>query len=254
MTALDLTPAPGAAPAVRQVAAQARMELRLLLRNGEQLLLTIVIPTLLLVVFASAPVADLPKPRVGFLVPGVLALAVMSTAFTGQAIATGFERRYGVLRRLGTTPLPRGGLLLGKTAAVVVVEVLQAALLVGVGLALGWSPHGSAASAGALLLLGTLAFSALGLLMAGTLRAEATLAAANLVYLALLVLGGVAFPLSDFPSGLRHVLELLPIAALTDGLRAALSTSPHVPLHDWLTLLVWAATGGVLASRLFRWE
>jgi ABC-2 type transport system permease protein len=254
VTTLDLAPAPGAAPLPRQVAAQAGMELRLLLRNGEQLLLTIVIPTLLLVVFAKAPIADLPKPRVAFLVPGVLALAVMSTAFTGQAIATGFERRYGVLRRLGTTPLPRAGLLAAKTAAVVVVEVLQVALLVVVGLALGWSPHGSAAGVVLLLLLGTVAFSALGLLMAGTLRAEATLAAANLVYLLLLVLGGVAFPLSDFGDGVRHVLELLPIAALTDGLRAALSTSPHLPLHDVVTLVVWAAVGGLLAVRLFRWE
>ena len=254
MTALDFTPAPGAAPLPRQVRAQTRMELRLLLRNGEQLLLTIVIPTLLLVVFAKAPIADLPKPRIGFLVPGVLALAVMSTAFTGQAIATGFERRYGVLRRLGTTPLPRAGLLAAKTAAVLAVEVLQVALLVIVGLALGWSPHGSAPEALLLLVLGTIAFSALGLLMAGTLRAEATLAAANLVYLLLLILGGVAFPLSDFGAGVRHVLELLPIAALTDGLRAALSTSATLPLHDVLTLCIWAVVTGVLAARLFRWE
>jgi ABC-2 type transport system permease protein len=254
VTALDLTPAPAPAPVSRRVAAQSAMELRLLLRNGEQLLLTIVIPTLLLVVFTKAPIADLPTPRVAFLVPGVLALAVMSTAFTGQAIATGFERRYGVLRRLGTTPLPRAGLLTAKTAAVCAVEVLQVGLLVFVGLALGWTPHGSAVEVVILLLLGTVAFSALGLLMAGTLRAEATLAAANLVYLLLLVLGGVAFPVSDFGGGTRHVLELLPIAALSDGLRAALSPSPRLPVHDVVTLLVWAVGGGVLAARLFRWE
>lgn len=254
MTVLDLTPAPAPAALPRQVGAQTRMELRLLLRNGEQLLLTIVIPTLLLIVFAKAPIADLPKPRVDFLVPGVLALAVMSTAFTGQAIATGFERRYGVLRRVATTPLPRAGLLAAKTTAVLAVEALQVALLVVVGLALGWSPHGSAAKVVLLLVLGTIAFSALGLLMAGTLRAEATLAAANLVYLLLLVLGGVAIPLSDFGSGVRHVLEYLPIAALTDGLRAAMSTSASLPLHDVITLCVWAVVTGVLAARLFRWE
>jgi len=254
MSTLDLAPAPGAAPLHRQVGAQTRMELRLLLRNGEQLLLTVVIPTLLLVVFARAPIADLPKPRIDFLLPGVLALAVMSTAFTGQAIATGFERRYGVLRRLGSAPLPRAGLLAAKTAAVLAVEVLQIALLVVVGLALGWSPHGSALDAAALLVLGTVAFSALGLLMAGTLRAEATLAGANLVYLLLLVLGGVAFPLSDFGGGVRHVLELLPIAALTDGLRAALTRAASLPLHDVVTLCVWALVTGVLAARLFRWE
>jgi ABC-2 type transport system permease protein len=191
---------------------------------------------------------------VGFLVPGVLALAVMSTAFTGLAIATGFERRYGVLRRLGTTPLPRAGLLAGKTAAVAVVELLQVALLVVVGLTLGWHPHGSGVATAGLLVLGTVVFSALGLLMAGTLRAEATLAGANLVYLVLLVLGGVAFPLDDFSPGLRHLLELLPLAALSDGVRSALAPAPHVPTHDWVTLLVWAAVGVVLTSRLFRWE
>jgi len=254
MTVLDLTPAAAPASLPRRIKAQSVMELRLLLRNGEQLLLTIVIPTLLLVAFAKAPIADLPRPRVAFLVPGVLALAVLSTAFTGQAIATGFERRYGVLRRLGTTALPRAGLLVAKTAAVVAVEILQVALLLLVGLALGWSARGSVLDVAALLLLGTVTFSGLGLLMAGTLRAEATLAAANLVYLLLLVLGGVAFPLRDFGAGMRRVLELLPIAALTDGLRAALSTSPHVPVHDIVTLVVWAASGSLLAARLFRWE
>src|SRR5207248_8188765 len=128
----------------RQWLAQTRLETSLLARNGEQLLLTIVIPTVVLILFAKTSVADIPKPRVDFLVPGVLALAVMSTAFTGQAIATGFERRYGVLRRLGTTPLPRSGLIAAKTIAVLAVEALQVALLVAVGFALGWSPRGDA--------------------------------------------------------------------------------------------------------------
>src|SRR3954453_6863011 len=254
MTTGTFTPAGAAAPLPRQLRAQTRMDVGLLARNGEQLLLTVVIPTVVLVLFAKTAVADLPAPRVDFLVPGVLALAVMSTAFTGQAIATGFERRYGVLRRLGPTPLPHTRLLGAQTLAVFVVEALQVALLVIVGLGLGWSPHGSAPKVVVLLVLGTVAFSALGLLMAGTLRAEATLAAANLVYLLLLILGGVAFPLSDFGGSVRHVLELLPIAALTDGLRAALSTSATLPLHDVVTLSVWAVVMGVLAARLFRWE
>ncbi len=251
---LDLTPAAGAAPAGRRVRAQTGIELRLMLRNGEQLLLTVVIPTVLLLLFSAAPVLSLPKPRVDFLVPGVLALAVMSTAFTGQAIGTGFERRYGVLRRLGTTPLSRPGLLAAKTFGVLGVEILQVALLSVVGLALGWSPHGSPFAVVGLLLLGTVAFSALGLLVAGTLRAEATLAAANLIYLVLLVLGGVAFPLTDFSPGLRRVVELLPISALSGGLRAVLRFGAPVPLHDWVTLLVWAIAGAVAAARLFRWE
>jgi ABC-2 type transport system permease protein len=233
---------------------QAAMELKLVLRNGEQLLLTLIIPTVLLVLFAKAPIADLPKPRIDFLLPGVLALAVMSTAFTGQAIGTGFERRYGVLRRLGTTPLTRTALLTAKTTAVIAVEILQIGLLCLVALALGWSPHGSVLPVIGLLLLGTAAFSTLGLLMAGTLRAEATLAAANLVYLVLLVLGGVAFPLSDFSPGVRDVLQYLPISALSGGLRAVLAHDASATGRDWLTLAVWTAMGGATAARFFRWD
>jgi ABC-2 type transport system permease protein len=127
-------------------------------------------------------------------------------------------------------------------------------LLVGVGLLLGWSPHGSPLSVLGLLLLGTAAFSGLGLLLAGVLRAEATLAAANFVYLLLLVLGGVVFPLTDFSDGLRHALSLLPIAAMTDGLRHVLGRGASVPLHDWLTLLGWAVGSTAVASRTFRWS
>jgi ABC-2 type transport system permease protein len=251
---LTLTPAPGPAPATRSLGAQTRAELTLLLRNGEQLLLTIVIPTVVLLLFASAPVLDLPGRRLVFVAPGVLALALLSTAFTGQAIATGFERRYGVLRRLGTTPLPRWSLLTAKTAAVVAVECLQVALLVAVAFALGWHPHGNPAFVVALLLLGTAAFSGLGLLMAGTLRAEATLAAANLVYLVLLAVGGVVVPLSDFGSPLRGLLSWLPIGALTDGLRHVLRAGGDVPVHDWVALLAWAAGSIVVAARTFRWD
>lgn len=258
-SSLDLRPAPGAAPVAGRLWAQAGHELRVTLRNGEQLLLTVVIPTVLLVLFATAPILHLPKPRVDFLVPGVLALAVLSTAFTGQAISVGFERRYGVLRRLSTTPLSRGALLGAKTMAVLGTELLQVALLCLVGVGLGWSPAGgvvTAASTLGLLLLGTAVFSALGLLMAGTLRAEATLAGANLIYLVLLVLGGVAFPLSVFGATGRDILQLLPISALSQGLRNALFVGHGhtAPLHDWITLLVWGAVGGVLAARFFRWE
>ncbi|MEV4897505.1 ABC transporter permease subunit [Nonomuraea sp. NPDC055795] len=189
-----------------------------------------------------------------YLAPGVLALAVMSTAFTGQAIATGFERRYGVLKRLGATPLSRAGLMLAKTLAVLAVEALQVVVIVAVALALGWRPQGSFLGAVLLVLLGTAAFSGLGLLMAGVLRAEATLAAANLVYLVLLGAGGVVFPLSKFPEGLRSALELLPISALTGGLRAVLRDGAALPLGALAVLAVWAVLTLGLASRTFRWE
>ncbi len=254
---LDFHPSAAAAPAGRAIAAQTRHELGVLLRNGEQLLLTIVIPSVILLLFTEAPLVSLPRPRLDFVVPGVLALAVMSTAFTGQAIAVGFERRYGVLRRLATTPLTRGSLLTAKTIAVLAVEMLQIALLAGVGTGLGWSPRGGAAGAAAvlgLILLGTAAFSGLGLLMAGTLPAEATLAGANLAYIVLLAVGGVAFPLSDFGSGVAQVLRLLPITAMTDGLRSVLLHGSAASLHDWLTLLVWLVIGGGASARFFRWD
>jgi ABC-2 type transport system permease protein len=230
------------------------MELRLVLRNGEQLLLTMIVPIALLVLFATAPIADVPKPRIDFLMPGILGLAVMSTAFTGQAIGTGFERRYGVLRRLSTTPLSRTGLLVAKTAAVVIVETLQVGVLCVVGAALGWSPHGDPADVVGVLLLGTACFSALGLLMAGSLRAEATLAGANLLYLVQLGLGGVAFPLTDFSPTVRHGLELLPLGAMSDALRKVVNHGAGVPLHDWVTIAVWALAGAVAASRWFKWQ
>ncbi|MEU7643831.1 ABC transporter permease [Streptomyces huasconensis] len=249
------TPKPGAAPLPRMIAAQAALETRMLLRNGEQLLLTVVIPTLLLVLFSVVDIIDTGEGKaVDFLAPGVLALAVMSTAFTGQAIATGFERRYGVLKRLGASPLPRWGLMAAKTLSVLVTEVLQVALLTAIALALGWSPHGNPFSVLLLLLLGTAAFSGLGLLMAGTLKAEVTLAAANLVFLLLLMGGGVIVPLDKFPGAVQAVLGLLPVSALSDGLRDVLRHGAGMPWADLGILAVWAVLGLGAAARFFRWE
>ncbi|MFB6835847.1 ABC transporter permease [Streptomyces sp. NPDC056361] len=249
------SPRPGAAPVGRMIAAQTALETRMLLRNGEQLLLTVIIPSLLLVLFSTVDIIDTGADKaVDFLAPGVLALAVLSTAFTGQAIATGFERRYGVLKRLGASPLPRWALMTSKTLAVLVTEVLQVALLTAIALALGWSPEGNPASVLLLLVLGTAAFSGLGLLMAGTLKAEATLAAANLVFLLLLVGGGVIVPLDRFPEPARSVLELLPISALSDGLRDVLQNGAAMPWGDALVLAVWAVLGLGAAAKFFRWE
>ena len=254
-TSLDLAPAPGAAPLPRMILSQAGYEFRAVLRNGEQLLLTLIIPVVLLALFSATSLLDLGAGRrVDFLAPGILALAVMSTAFTGQAIGTGFERRYGVLKRLGATPLPRGGLIAAKTLSVVAVEAVQAAVICAVALALGWHPHGDPASVVVLLLLGTAAFSGFGLLMAGTLRAEATLAAANLVYILLLALGGVVFPLDRFPGAVRSALELLPISALSEGLRQVLQHGAAFPGRPLAVLAVWAVAGLVLAARFFKWE
>ena len=250
------TPRPGAAPLPRMVLAQASMETRLLLRNGEQLLLALVIPLIALVggvTGAEALDLDLGHPPVDVLTPGVLALAVMSTAFTSLAIATGFERRYGLIKRLGASPLPRSGLLLGKTGALLLVELAQLLVIGGVGLAMGWDPD-PAGLPGVLaaVLAGTFAFASLGLLMAGALRAEATLAAANLVYLLLLAGGAVVLPASSY-GGFGELVRWLPSGALGEAMRAA-TLDGAFPVTELLVLLAWGALGTVLTARTFRWE
>lgn len=255
------TPAPGGASLARMVLAQSRMEARLMLRNGEQLLLAIVIPVIVLVggvVGADRIGVDLDGHRpVDILTPGVLALAVMSTAFTSVAIATGFERRYGVIKLLGSSPLPRHGLLLGKVLALLNVVVLQLVVLVVVGLALGWEPTLDdplrSVAGGALALgLGTAAFAALGLLVAGVLRAEATLALANLVYLLLMAGGGVVLPTSTYGAA-SGVISWLPSGALGEAMREAL-VHATVDTRSLLVLVGWAIVGTLLTARTFRWE
>jgi len=252
------TPQPGAAPLPRMVLAQARMEARLLVRNGEQLLIAVVIPVIVLIGMvrgAERLGLDYDHPVVDVVTPGVLALAVMSTAFTSLAIATGFERRYGILKRLGASPLPRSGLLVGKVGALLAVEVLQLAVLSVVGLLLGWDPHLSAVSllAGALaVLLGTAAFASLGLLMAGALRAEATLAAANLVYLLLLAAGAVILPASAY-GGFGEVAQWLPSGALGEAMREAFIDGT-VAWRDLVVLAAWTTLGTIATTRTFSWE
>jgi ABC-2 type transport system permease protein len=252
------TPQPGAAPLFRQVRAQAAMETRLLLRNGEQLLIALVIPVLALVggvIGAERLGLEFDHRVVDVLTPGVLALGVLSTSFTSLAIATGFERRYGLIKRLGASPLPRHGLLLGKVVALFGVMVLQAIVISAVGFALGWHPHGGVIGAIVALsgaFLGTLAFASLGLFMAGTLRAEATLAAANLIYLLLMMGGGVVLPHTSY-GGNAGVLRLLPSGALGDVMRAGLAEGQCDALAMFV-LMTWAIAGALLAGRFFKWE
>jgi ABC-2 type transport system permease protein len=227
------------------------------LRRGESVLLTLGIPVGLLVFFSLVDV--LPKPAGGkdsvtFLAPGILALAVMSTAMVSLGIATGFERQYGVLKRLGSTPLGRPALLGAKTAAIVVLEALQVAVVVVVALVLGWEPHGSPGLTLLAMLLATIGFAGLGLLMAGNLRAEVTLAAANGIYLVLLLLGGMVFPLEKLPNPLRAVARALPAGALSDTMHGTLQAAAHVPARAWVVLAVWAAVTPVVAALTFRWE
>ena len=254
MTAVTgrFVPAPAAAPRSRMLAAQTAMEFRLMLRNGEQAGLTLLIP-LLLLFFFNLPLYSLDGRRVDFMVPSIITLAIMSAAFTGLAIGTGFERKYAVLKRLGATALPRAVLIGGKTLSVLLLELVQLVLICALGLVLAWHPKGDPVFVLVLIVLGTVAFGALGLLVAGTLRAEITLATANLIWLVLLFAGGIAIPLSRF-GGAADLLQYLPSAALSDGLHHVLQHGGALPARETVTLVCWAAVALPAAARWFRWE
>jgi ABC-2 type transport system permease protein len=234
------------------------MELRLTARRGENVLVTIVIPVVVLLFFASVdllPAGD--GPPVDFLLPGALALAIMATSLVNLGIATAYERYYGVLKRLGGSPLTRGGLLAAKTGAVLAVEIAQVVLLLAIAIVLlDWRPGAGASPAlfVVALLLGTLAFAGLGLLLAGTLRAEATLALANGLFIGFLLLGGIVLPVSDLPGPLAALAGVLPAAALADAFRVALGSSDADPAPSLVILAVWGVAAIVLAVRTFRWE
>jgi ABC-2 type transport system permease protein len=242
----------------RAFAAPARAEVRMTLRRGESLLLTLGIPVVLLAFFVVIGFPD--RTVTGgvktatFITPGIVALAVMSTAMVSLAIATGFERQYGVLKRLATTPLGRPALLTAKAAAVFTVEVLQVSVLWVAGVVAGWQPRGDIAILAVEVVLASAAFAGIGLLMAGTLRAEMTLAAANGIYLLLLLTSGMVVPLAKLPGAVQGVARALPAAALTDALHATLGTGNAVPGRAWLALLAWAVAAPVAAARAFRWE
>lgn len=237
--------------------AQTRAEVRLSLRNGEQLLVSIVIPLLLLVFFSSVdvlPVPDGVTERVDFLTPGILALAVMSSSMVSLGIGTGFERQYHVLKRLGSTPLGRGRWVASKIALVLVLLVIQCAVLVAVAVALGWSPGGSPWLAPLAILLGASAFAGLGLLMAGTLRGTVTLALANGLYLVLLLLGGMIIPFDRMPGPIGAVGEVLPSGALSQILQSCLRDGAPAAGSSWIVLVAWAVAMPLATMRSFRWD
>ncbi len=238
----------------RALMAQAKIELLMTLRRGENVVVTLVIPLGVLLFFGKVDTLTNLADPVAFLVPGTLALAVMAAAMVSLGIATGYERRYGVLKRLGTTPLSRGGLLTAKTITVLALEVLQAVLIVAVGAALGWSVPAGVVPAIGILLIGTVAFAGLGLLMAGTLRAEATLGLANGLFLVLLFLGGMAYPLDRLPGAMQAFAKALPAGALSESLRGVLDHGRHFATGEFVVLAVWAIAASIAATRLFRWE
>jgi ABC-2 type transport system permease protein len=246
------TPAPGRGRLSRMLLTQARTEFVLTLRNGEQVLLTLLIPLGILVGFTLLKVVPVATPRVDNITPRDLALAVMSTAFTGQAIALGFDRRYGVLKRLAATALPRWSLIAGRMLAVLGVVLVQLVVLGSVAAALSWHPQPAGLAPAALLvLLGTAAFGALGVLLGGALRAEVVLAVANTVWLLLVIAGGIVLSVQALPGPLSTIAAALPSGALAEGLHTAL-VQGATPWGALGVLLAWAAGAAVLAARTLR--
>lgn len=241
---------------VGRLVAQTGMELRLLLRNAENLTVTFGIPTGLLVFFSLVQVLPVPDDTdpVAFLAPGILALSVIGAAMVSLGIQTGFERFYLVLKRLGATPLRRGELIMAKGLAILLVEVVQVTVIVAVALALGWRPQAqNLAIVVPAMLLGTAAFAGIGMGLAGRLKALATLALVNAIFLLLLVSSGIMFPLDRLPEVMQAGARLLPAAPLADWLRGAFEGTP-IPLSSLISLPLWAVGAPLLAARAFRWE
>lgn len=255
--ALDYRPGSStAAPFARQILNQVRYELLLTLRRGENILVTLIVPVLLLIFFTSLNIVPVDHgSAIDFLLPGILALAIMAAGMVNLGIATAYERYYGVLKRLGSSPLSRSGLIMAKVISILILEVVQVLLLVGVAMLLyGWQPMGSLWLTLLALVLGTITFAALGLAMAGALRAELTLAGANALFLLFVLIGGGILPLDHLPPPLGAVAQLLPAAALTQALQAAMSHNTAFPTFQLITLAIWAIIVLAIAIRTFQWE
>ena len=235
--------------------AQAKAETRLALTQYESLLVTFFIPILALIAFSKIIKLTYPgASRIGYLVPGTIALATMATGLVSLGIATGVERNYGVMKRLGTTPLTRGNLVAAKMIAVVAIEAIQVVLIVAVGLLLGWSPSFNVFPFVAAEILATIAFSGAGLLLAGRLSSEGVLASANGIFLLLLVLGGMVVPLTSLPSVIGDIAKILPGYAVAHLLFAATSSHVGSTTSSWITLIVWAIAMPILATRTFKFD
>jgi len=234
-----------------RIRAHALWELTLLLRNGEQLLLMFIVPVGLLLALG---LTNLSTKSINSAVPTVFAVSIIATCFTSLAIGTGFERRSGALRYLGTTPLTRFDLLVGKIIATATLTLMSITAISITGLFLDWSPALSGiAQALVIALLAIAAWTSWAMAIAGMFRAEAVLAIANGLFLVFIMFGGVIIASSHMPNAVGKVIDLLPSAALANGLRSALELG-SLPVLPIIVLAIWAAVGMYIARRTFKWE
>lgn len=234
----------------RMTAAQTRMELSLFLRNGEQLLVALIIPLAALIALVAIDFGAVPEPRVDHAITAVLTMSVMGTSFTGQAIAVAFDRRYDALKRLGGTPLPPAVIIAGKILATLTLVAGQTIILGAVAIAMGWRPELTGILVGVVMIaLGSAAFSSMGLLLGGTMRAEIVLGLANLIWFVLIGAAGLAIGVVDLPSRVADLLVVVPSYALTDALLTA--NSGGLPALAAAVLIAWTAVCGGFAVRHF---
>jgi ABC-2 type transport system permease protein len=245
-----------AAPVAKQILQQVKFELLLTARRGENVLVTLILPILLLVFFTSLNIGPhIHGKAINFLLPGILAVAIIAAGMVNLGIATAYERYYGILKRLGSSPLSRSSLIIAKIMAILILEVIQVVVLVGVAILLyGWQPAGSALLTLLTIALGTVTFASFGLAMAGALRAEATLAGANALFMVFLLIGGGILPLEHLPPFLANIAQVLPAAPLAEALQATMNSGSAFPATQLITLTIWAVIVLIIAVRTFKWE
>ncbi len=236
-----------------RIIAVVRTDLQVAARDGEQLLLTLGLPILLLIFFSKVDIVPTGDGEpVDFLAPGIISLALLSVAFVRLAIGLGFDRGFGAIKRLAITPLRVNEFLAAKLATSVVLFGVQLVLLVAIALAIGWRPQISI-TIPLVVMLGLVAFSGLAFIVASIVEGLTSLALANALYIILLLLSGLVFELERMPGWLQAVVKLLPSTALAELLRSGFSGTSGAG-WAWACLITWALGTPVLASRLFRWE
>ena len=228
------------------------MEGRLTARRGENLLAMVGVPVGVLVFLAVFVLAPGAVDRV---LPGTLAIAVVASGLVNLGIATAYERGYGVLKRLGGSPLGRSGLIAAKIAVVMVIAVAQVVGLLAVASLLGWRPGTDISVIGLVVTtaLGAAVFAGLGLAIAGTLRPEAALVVTNVLFLLALGFGGAIVPIGDLPAPVADVVRLSPVGSLADSFAAALGSGTPIAAPLGIVLF-WAVAANVFAARTFRWD
>jgi ABC-2 type transport system permease protein len=241
------------APWVAAVLAQAGVEARLATRRGENLLAMVGVPIAVLLFFG---VFVLARDAAGETLSGTLTLAIVASGLVNLGIASAYERGYGVLKRLGGSPLGSSGVVAAKLAVVVAIALAQVGGLIAVAaLVLGWraGPEASVLAIGVATVGGAATFAGLGLTIASTFRPEAALVVANVLFLLALGFGGALVPIGDLPAPLAALVRVLPTGALSEAFAAALGSGES--LRAPLAILgAWAIGSLLVAARTFRWD